>query len=99
MYSDYKRYDRDVQFEIGQRIQSLRIEKGISSIEMAELLGICKNQLSRIENGRANCTISQLFVIAQVLNCSVDFIMFGKQACNLSKDQINAIEGIIRAFK
>ena len=63
MNKEIREYDKDVQFEIGQRIQKMRLKNNMKSIELAVELGITKNQMSRIENGRANCTIPQLFIM------------------------------------
>lgn len=57
MNKEIREYDKNVQFEIGQRIQEMRLDKNMKSIELATELGITRNQMSRIENGRANCTI------------------------------------------
>ena len=98
MNKEIREYDKNVQFEIGQRIQEMRLDKKMKSIELATELGITRNQMSRIENGRANCTVSQLFTIAQVLDCSVDFLLFGRKE-QYSKIQIEAIKELIRVFK
>ena len=71
-WTDFKEYSSDVQLQIGQRIQKLRIDKKIAAVDLAAVLDIQSNQMSRIENGRANCTVPQLYVISQILGCSVD---------------------------
>lgn len=78
-WTDFNEYNSDVQFQIGQRIQKLRIDKKIAAVDLAAVLDIQSNQMSRIENGRANCTVPQLYVISQILGCSVDYLLFGKQ--------------------
>ena len=77
MNKEIREYDKNVQLEIGQRIQEMRLDKNMKSIELATELGI-QDQMSRIENGRANCTISQLFILLQILGGSADYILFGK---------------------
>ena len=76
-WTDFKEYSSDVQLQIGQRIQKLRIDKKIAAVDLAAVLDIQSNQMSRIENGRANCTVPQLYVISQILGCSVDYLLFG----------------------
>ena len=98
MNKEIREYDKNVQFEIGQRIQEMRLDKNMKSIELATELGITRNQMSRIENGRANCTIPQLYIIAQILNCSVDYLFF-KRDIQYSVEQINAINELIKVFK
>ena len=54
--------------------------------------------MSRIENGRANCTVPQLYVISQILGCSVDYLLFGKQYLTISQEQADSIKVLIETF-
>lgn len=96
---DVKEYDAKVQFEIGQRIQNLRMSKGIAGIDLAAYLDIGKNQLSRIENGRANCTIQQIYILAQVLGCSADYLLFGNGSMTFSQEQVDSIKNLVAVFE
>ena len=73
MIQEIKEYDSDTCSEIGIRIQDIRESRHMKAIELASYLGIGKNQMSRIESGKANCTIPQLYCIAQILDCSAEF--------------------------
>ena len=98
---EIREYDKNVQFEIGQRIQEMRLDKNMKSIELATELGITRNQMSRIENGRANCTISQLFILLQILGGSADYILFGKKyerGIKITKEQKEVLINLINAF-
>lgn len=97
-WTDYDKYNSDVRFKIGQRIQKLRIDKKIAAVDLATMLEISSNQMSRIENGRANCTIPQLYVISQILGCSADYLLFGKKSLTISVEQEASIKGLIDAF-
>ncbi len=50
--------------------------------------------MSRIESGKANCTVPQLYCIAQLLNCSVDFLLFGEEHVNYSPEMVGLINDI-----
>ena len=91
-------YNDEVKFSIGQRIQEMRMKKGQDSVVVADYIGVGRNQLSRIENGRANCTVPQLFVLAQMLDCSVDYLMFGKKEVHLSKEQEQLVLALVKSF-
>lgn len=78
---EVKIFDDVTVVEIGKRIQKKRIEKGIKAIDFSEAIGIGNNQLSRIENGKAVCRVEHLFVIAQYLNVSMDYLLYGNE-CN-----------------
>jgi transcriptional regulator with XRE-family HTH domain len=97
--TEIKEFDADVKRKIGQRIQEARIAKGLTGVDVAAYLDIQKNQMSRIENGRANCTVPQLFILSQLLDCSVDYLLFGKnQVMAISTKQEAAIKALLAAF-
>ncbi len=60
-----------LQIKIGNRIKSLRESKGISQQDLAAICNFEKANLSRIEAGRTNPTISTLYKISQALEISV----------------------------
>ena len=64
---------------VGYRIQEARIAKGIKSLDMAVALNISKDQYSRIETGRCRCTSEKLYHLAQYLDVSVDYLLFGEK--------------------
>ena len=101
MNKEIREYDKNVQFEIGQRIQEMRLDKNMKSSELATELGITRNQMSRIENGRANCTIQQLYIMSQIFEHSMDYIISGKKGRQENKitfAQREAIDKMLRAF-
>jgi len=98
-YEEIREFDKNVQWEIGQRIQEARLAKRIAGVEVAVYLGIGKNQLSHIENGKVNCTTPQLYVLAQLLDCSVENILFGRQYSSpYSDEQEKCIKALILSF-
>ncbi len=60
-----------LQQKIGQRIRELRESKGISQQNFAAICNFEKANLSRIEAGRTNPTVSTLFKISQALEISI----------------------------
>lgn len=95
MIQEIKEYDADTCLDIGIRIQNAREARKIKAIELASYLNIGKNQMSRIESGKANCTIPQLYRIAQILDCSADFLLFGKEKMNCSPEMVELINELI----
>ena len=85
--------DENQRMNIGMRIQEQRVKCGMSGATLGAYLGISANQVSRIETGKAKCSLEHLFVIAQVLNCSADYLLFGKkQMPVLTQMQVDLIE-------
>lgn len=91
---EIKEYDSDTCSKIGIRIQDIRESRHMKAIELASYLGIGKNQMSRIESGKSNCTIPQLYCIAQILDCSADFLLFGEEHMNYSPEMVELVNNL-----
>jgi transcriptional regulator with XRE-family HTH domain len=63
------KYTWDIEFikKCGARIRELRMAKGISQQELANLANIELSQINRIELGKINTSLSQVAVIARAL--------------------------------
>lgn len=62
---------------IGERVRELRKTRGRSQEELAELLGLNKSAVSRVESGQRGLAVQELALIAPFLGVSVDEILFG----------------------
>ena len=62
-------------FSMGQRIQDIRLQKGIKALDMAVQLDLSKDQYSRIERGTSICKITTLHKTAQYLEVSADYLL------------------------
>ena len=67
---------------VGSKIRSIRQSKGLTIEQLAFEIGIEYTQLSRIERGRINTSIFQLFLISKALNISFSEI-------------INCLDGVV----
>lgn len=65
---------------IGQQIAQARKAKKYKACELANAIGIGKDQYSKIENGKVTCTIDNLYFLAQYLDLDVQFLLFGKES-------------------
>ena len=70
--------------DMGKRIQEERKNKGFKAIDFADIIGIGKDQLSRIETGKVACKIDYLFVMSKILNVTSDYLLYGG---NFSSDE------------
>lgn len=62
---------------IGQRIKSLRLEKGMSVETLAESSGLSSQTIKQIERGVRSCNVWSLICIADVLLVSIQhFLQF-----------------------
>lgn len=86
--------------DLGNRIQQLRKEKGLSQTQLAEQSGVSYAQISRYEIKGAQPPAEVLNRLADVLGISVDFLINGntsEKAQNTLKDaellnQFRAVE-------
>lgn len=98
--SEIKELDDTTRVEIGQRIQEARIRKGLSGEDLGAYLGIKGNQVSRIETGKAKCSLEHIFVIAQVLNCTTDYLLYGKNDyLNFSPEQVDLVKRLYQSVQ
>lgn len=58
---------------IGEQLATLRKQKGVSQIELAERTGLTQNHISRIESGRYNVGFYQVQAIAEALGYKITF--------------------------
>jgi transcriptional regulator with XRE-family HTH domain len=55
----------------GKRVMQLRMSKGLSQYELADLANINRSQIIGIESGRINTTISTAKCLAEALDLSL----------------------------
>jgi len=55
----------------GKKVRAIRISRGITQVQLSEMTGIQRPNLSRLENGKTNPNIETLSRIATGLNVSI----------------------------
>lgn len=63
--------------EIANRIRTLRIQQGYTQEAAAELLGVERSHLSRMERGQKGCSVELLIRLAQLYRVSMDYLVLG----------------------
>ena len=64
--------------ETAARIRDLRVCFGYTQETAAELIGVERSYLSRIENGANGCSVDLLIRLAEIYNVSLDYLLTGK---------------------
>lgn len=62
----YSRHEAGIK-KFGLRVKELRLQKGFSQEQLAWETGLEFSQINRIENGKINTSISNVFIIAEAL--------------------------------
>ncbi len=70
MESDKSRKKEQL-IQFGKHLRGLRLEKGYSGVEFANILGVDKQFLSRLELGQSDPRMSTLIRLAQALEIHV----------------------------
>lgn len=77
MRNNIQYYDKNV---VGNRIKMIRKKRNMTQSKLAEHLDYAiARQIQRIENGETGCSVDKLMEIAQVLEISTDFLLFGME--------------------
>jgi len=58
--------------KLGSNLKRIRIEKGISQVDIAQSLNVSRGFISNIENGKTNPTLLTITSIAKALNVGID---------------------------
>lgn len=63
---------------LNERIKSLRKEKGLTQLQLAEMLSVTDKAVSKWEVGEANPDITLLPKISQIFDVTLDYLLTGK---------------------
>ena len=67
------------QKKLGEKIKSLRKERGMSQNALAELIDVSFQQVQKYENGQSNINVDRLHKIAAAFNIPVTELFAGEQ--------------------
>jgi transcriptional regulator with XRE-family HTH domain len=94
---------------LGEKLKAIRLEKGISSVQLEALSGVDQSTISRIENNLRSPTIETLLKICEALEISIidlignqdlptDFLNLINTAKKLTPQQRRKITELIESF-
>ena len=75
-YRDYHEITYNTK-AVGKRIRNLRACRGMSQMELADVLGICMQTLSYIESGKRDAKAEIIYRVSEYFGTSVDTIIGG----------------------
>ena len=77
--------------ESGKRIKEMRKKAGLTQAELAEKLGISPDGMSSIERGKNGVSVDLFGIMAEVLECSVEYRAYGVKTMVLTEQEIRVI--------
>lgn len=84
---------------IGERIKKRRLEMGLTQKDIYIKTGISTGNLSRIESGGVLPSASTLIAFSEILNCSTDWILTGKEFENQIITYTSSEERVLNLYK
>ena len=87
------------------RISKLRLEKGLSQSQLAQLLGVKRSVVSYYESGDRLPSFDVLVEMSRVFNVSTDYLLKGKDASriisvsDLSEKEIAVVMTVVNALR
>ena len=64
---------------IAERLQDLRKKAGYSQEQVAEMMGISRQAISKWESGQGNPEIDNVVKLTEIYNVSTDYILLGHE--------------------
>jgi len=97
---------RDREAELGNAIRTARMKKGYTQERLSEVLNITPSHLKQMEGGRRKPSVPLLFQMMELLDFSVDALVFPDRpetavlhTDGLTDQQIEALVRLIDAMK
>ncbi len=79
---------------IGQAIAKYRQASGLTQAQLAEILGISNDAVSRMERGKTIPTVLRLLELSEIFHCEVADLV--TETSNRSTDQAKVIEKLLQ---
>ena len=80
---------------IGERIMELRKERNISQVDLAKLLTVSRQAVSKWENDQAAPDTLKLIRLAEVLDTDVEYLATGVHTTRTSPPRIVTVEKVV----
>ena len=80
--------------KIGSCIKKIRMQKGISQIELAKAINVSQTHMSNIENGNIGLSLVSAIQISQFLGCTIDELVYGKESKKEKDSSLDVLSGV-----
>ena len=77
--------------EVGNKIRDLRLIRGLTQEQLAEMLYRKKNTISQYENGKINIRVDDLEQIAEVLNTDISYFFQNDSGKPYEANEVNMV--------
>lgn len=77
--------------EFGKRIQESRKKAGFTQEQLADLMGVDRTHITKIEGGTRACSIDFLAELTSALSVSADYLLTGTAGSSGIKEGLNKV--------
>lgn len=70
--------ESDFKISIGKRISEIRRSRNVTQEALADQLGVSPKHISHTECGTSSLSLKNLIEFGNIFECSLDYIVFGK---------------------
>ncbi len=72
----------------GEKIRALRLEKGLTQAQLADMIGVVKGSISAYEQGKKHPSVEVLIKLCSVFDVSSDYLIGLSDTMNLMKSDL-----------
>jgi len=73
-------------FEFGKRLESIRKQRGMRQVDLADAMGVSKDSVTRWENGLREPRLSDIEKLSSILSTSIAYLLGRPEIINLVSD-------------
>ncbi len=73
--------DKELKIQIGKRVREKREAAGYTREKLGELCNLSPRFIANVEFGDSTFSIETLTKVCNLLSCSTDYILLGRQSC------------------
>lgn len=89
--------EEEVGLQVARRVRDLRLARAVTQEELAVVLGVKRESMSRYESGERAITIALLLDIAMALEQPVTAFLPGGEASSTAHDQVAEVTAALQA--
>lgn len=83
--------------KIGVRISKLRKIRGMTQEKLSEQMDVSVKHISAVERGLSALSLEKLIQISGILDCSLDYLILGKDSESLTKHLPSSVLDILQS--
>lgn len=82
--------------KFGERIKKIRRKNEMTQEQLAEIMYLSVDSISKIENGKVNCMPEHVVKLCNVFDVSADYFYFGETSDNLLDEELESIFELLK---